>query len=325
MKAIIVHEFGSPEVLRTGEVPTQNVGTDDALVDIFAAGVNFIDIYYRAGLYKTILPFVPGLEAAGVVRAVGSRVIVPKVGDRVAFALSMGAYAEQALVPAWQLVPLPSEVTFQMAAAGMVQGMTAHYLTHDTYALKSGETALVHAAAGGVGLLLVQMATHLGAQVIGTVSTDEKAQLATQAGADKIILYERTDFEKEVKNLTQDRGVDVVYDSVGRSTFTKSLNCLKPRGLLVLFGQSSGPVLPFDPQLLNRKGSLFLTRPSLHHYTLTRDELLARARDIFGWISEGKLSIRVDRTLPLEEAATAHRALASRQTTGKILLLPLKP
>lgn len=322
MKAIRVHELGGPEVLQYQEVPEPQAKAGEAVVEVEAAGLNFIDIYYRKGLYKTDLPFIPGLEAAGVVRTVGPGVDGLKSGDRVAYAMSMGAYAKYAAVPAWKLVPLPSGIDFRSGAAAMIQGMTAHYLTHSTYSLKSGETALVHAGAGGVGLLLTQIAKLRGARVFSTVSSEDKAKLAREAGADEVIIYTEKSFEQEVKRLTDGTGVEVVYDSVGQSTFEGSLNCLKPRGYLVLFGQASGPVAPFDPQVLNAKGSLFLTRPSLGHYAVTREELLSRAGDVFKWISEGRLKVRIDRTCPLSDAPDAHIALESRQTAGKVLLVP---
>ncbi len=322
MRAIRVHEHGGPEVLRYEEVALPEPGPGQARVRIEAAGVNFIDIYHRTGLYPNPLPFTPGIEGAGTVEAVGPGVTEVRVGDRVAYALSLGAYAEYAVVPAWRLVPIPDGVDPSVAAAAMVQGMTAHYLTHSTYPLRPGDTALVHAAAGGTGLLIVQMAKLRGARVIGTVSTPEKAQRAREAGADHVILYTQSDFEAEVKRLTEGRGVDVVYDSVGRTTFEKSLNCLRPRGLLVLFGQSSGPVPPLDPLLLSTKGSLFLTRPHLMHYVATREELLERARAVFQWIQEGRVRIHIERVFPLSEAAAAHRTLAERRSTGKLLLVP---
>lgn len=291
-------------------------------MEIRAAGVNFIDIYYRTGQYRQALPFTPGVDGAGTVLSVGKDVRDVRPGDRVAFAMHLGSYAERAVVPAWKLVPLPEKVDFETGVAAMVQGLTAHYLTHSTYALAPGQTALVHAAAGGVGLLLVQMARIQGARAIGTVSTEAKAELARQAGADEVILYAQQDFETEVRRLTGGVGVEVVYDSVGRATFAKSLNCLRPRGYLVLFGQSSGAVEPLDPQILNAKGSLFLTRPSLGHYAATREELLGRAGDVFGWIGEGRLKIRIHAAYPLSEAASAHRALEGRQTAGKIVLRP---
>ncbi|HZN10744.1 MAG TPA: quinone oxidoreductase, partial [Blastocatellia bacterium] len=287
-----------------------------------AVGVNFIDVYHRTGLYPLPLPFTPGMEGAGVVEAVGPDVTEVAAGDRVAYAMTPGAYAEYAVVPAWRLVKVPAGVGLEQAAAAMLQGMTAHYLTTSTYPLKAGETALVHAAAGGVGLLLIQMAKAVGARVLGTAGTEAKAQLAREAGADEVILYAEQDFEQEVKRLTGGRGVQVVYDSVGKDTFLKSLNSLAPRGMLALFGQSSGPVAPFDPGLLAQKGSLFLTRPSLAQYAATRDDLLWRAGAVFDWIGAGRLKLRIDRTFPLAEAAEAHRQLEGRKTTGKVLLIP---
>ncbi|MGH9341296.1 MAG: quinone oxidoreductase family protein [Acidobacteriota bacterium] len=321
MKAIRVHEPGGVEALKYEDVESPRPGAAEALIDIRAAGVNFIDIYHRQGIYKLHLPFIPGMEAAGIVKEVGEAVSEVKSGDRVAYAMSPGAYAEQAVVPVWKLVKLPSDLNFQEGAAALLQGMTAHYLTHGSYHLKAGETALVHAAAGGVGLLLVQMAKLLKAQVIGTVSTEEKAELARQAGADHVILYTKKDFESEVKRLTDGRGVEVVYESVGKETFERSLNCLKPRGYLILYGQSSGPVEPFDPQILSQKGSLFLTRPTLAHYASNRHELLNRAGDVLTWISEGKLRLRIGHTYPLAQARQAHSDLEGRRTTGKVLLL----
>lgn len=322
MNAIRVHEVGGPEVMRHEELPAPAPGAGDALIRLEAVGVNFVDIYQRSGLYRMTLPFTPGSEAAGVVEAVGAGVTTVRPGDRVAYAGVLGAYATHALVPAARLVPIPDGVDARTAAAVMLQGMTAHYLTHSTYPLKAGDTALIHAAAGGVGLLFVQMARMRGARVIGTVSTEAKAALAREAGADEVILYTQQDFEAEVKRLTDGRGVQVVYDSVGRTTFDKSLNCLAPRGYLVSFGQSSGPVPPLDPQVLSQKGSLFLTRPTMAHYILTREELLARAGDVLGWVRSGRLTVRIDRTFPLAQAAEAHRYLASRQSAGKLLLLP---
>ncbi len=304
------------------DLPTPVPGPKQALIKIEASGINFIDIYFRTGLYKSDLPFIPGSEAAGVVEAVGPEVTEVKVGDRVAYAMVRGSYAEYAVVPAWQLIKTPDGLDLKVAAAAMLQGMTAHYLTHSTYPLRQGDTALLHAAAGGAGLLIVQMAKMLGARVIGTVSTDAKAALAKQAGADEIILYTVQDFEVEVKRLTAGRGVDVVYDSVGKTTFLKGLNCLRPRGMMALFGQSSGPVEPFDPGLLAAKGSLFLTRPSLAHYTATRDELQLRAGDVLKWIQSGALKIRIEKTYRLAEAPQAHRDLEGRKTSGKLLLLP---
>ncbi|NWG20139.1 MAG: quinone oxidoreductase [Chloroflexi bacterium] len=322
MRAIRVHEYGGPEVLRHEDVPLPHPGPGEVRVKIEAAGVNFIDIYHRSGQYQGILPLTPGMEAAGIVDAVGPDVADVTSGDRVAYAMQQGAYAEYAIVPAAKLVPVPAGVASQQAAAVMLQGMTAHYLAYSTYPLRQGDVALIHAAAGGVGLLLVQIARRCGAHVIGTVSTEEKAVLARAAGAHDIILYTQEDFPDAVRRLTGGAGVHVVYDSVGRTTFDGSLACLRPRGYMVLFGQSSGAVPPFDPQILNAKGSLFLTRPSLGHYLLTRDELLWRAGDLFAWMASGELSVRIDSTYPLADAAEAHRALASRATSGKLLLLP---
>ena len=322
MKAIRVHATGGPEVLRVEEVPAPTPARGEALVKIEAAGVNFTDIYYRLGWTKAALPFTVGVEAAGTVAAVGPEVTGFEPGERVVYTGPLGAYAEQAAVPAWRLVRVPRGIDARTAAAAMLQGMTAHYLSHSTYPLKAGHTALVHAAAGGVGLLLVQMAKMLGARVIGTVSTEAKARLARDAGADEVIDYTQADFEAEVKRLTGGRGVQVVYDSVGKTTFDKSLNCLAPRGYLMLFGQASGPVPPVDPQVLNQKGSLFLTRPTLGNYTATPDELNARAGDVLGWVAAGRLRLRIERTFRLAEAAEAQRLLASRGTTGKLLLVP---
>jgi NADPH2:quinone reductase len=295
-------------------------GPGQALVRIAASGVNFIDIYFRTGLYKADLPVAIGSEAAGTVETVGEGVTEVAPGDRVAYVMARGSYAEYAVVPAVQLVKIPAHVDFHTAAAAMLQGMTAHYLTHSTFPLKAGDTCLVHAAAGGAGGLIVQMAKNLGARVLGTVSTAEKAQIARAAGADEIILYTEREFDVEARRLTGGRGVDVVYDSVGKTTFDQSLNALRPRGTLALFGQSSGSVPPFDPGILNSKGSLFLTRPSLGHYLLTREELLWRARDVLNAVDAGKLRLRIDRTYSLADAASAHRDLESRKTAGKLLL-----
>ncbi len=322
MKAILIRETGGPEKLGYTDVPTPEPGPKQARVRVKASGVNFIDIYFRIGLYKADLPFVPGNEAAGVVDAVGPDVTEVAVGDRVAYAMQRGSYAEYAVVPAWQLVKIPDGLDFEHAAAVMLQGMTAHYLTHSTYALKQGDTALVHAAAGGAGRLIVQMAKMHGARVIGTVSTAEKAAIAREAGIDEVIRYTEQDFEAETKRLTGGRGVDVVYDSVGATTFDKSLNVLRPRGMMALFGQSSGAVPPFDPSILNVKGSLFLQRPSLAHHCLTRDELLWRANDVLGWVASGKLKLRVEGSYPLAQAAQAQIDLAGRKTAGKLLLIP---
>ncbi len=322
MKAIRVHANGGPEVLRLDDLPDPAPGTGEAVVKIEAAGLNYIDVYYRTGLYKTQLPFTLGLEGAGVVTAVAPNVTEVRVGDRVAYTGVPGAYAQLAAVPAARLVKLPEGLDSRVGAAAMLQGMTAHYLTHATYPLKSGDWCLVHAAAGGVGLLLCQMAKMRGARVIGTVSTEAKAKLARDAGAEEVILYTTQDFEAEVKRITGGAGVRVVYDSVGKTTFDKSLNCLALRGMLALYGQSSGSVASLDPAVLNQKGSLFLTRPSLFHHVATREELLQRAGEVLGWIKAGRLKLRVDLTLPLAQAAEAHRQLEGRQTTGKVLLIP---
>jgi NADPH2:quinone reductase len=322
MKAIRVHAPGGPEALRYEDVEQPVPGSGQVLVKIEAAGVNFVDVYQRTGHYKVPVPFTLGQEGAGSVTAVGPGVTDPKVGDRVAYATVLGAYAEYAVVPADRVVVLPDGVSVKQGAAAMLQGLTAHYLATSTYALKPGDACVVHAAAGGVGLLLCQIAKLRGARVLGTVSTREKAALARGAGADEVILYTEQDFESEVKRLTSGAGVQVVYDSVGKTTFEKSLSCLARRGMMVLYGQSSGPVGPFDPQVLNQKGSLFLTRPTIVHYIATRAELLARAGDLLGWIQRGRLNVRIDRELPLAQAAEAHRLLEARKTTGKVLLIP---
>jgi len=322
MKAIRVHQNGGPELLRYEEVPAPEPGAGEARVKIEAIGLNYIDIYQRTGLYPIKTPFTLGMEGAGIVDAVGPNVTEVKKGDRVAYSMHLGSYAEYAVVPAWKLVSLPRAIDSRSAAAVMLQGMTAHYLTHSTYPLKKGETALVHAAAGGVGLLLIQVAKRLGATVFGTVSTEEKARLAKEAGADQVVLYTQTDFAAEAKLLTNGAGVHVVYDSVGKDTFEKSLDCLRPRGYLVLFGNSSGPVPPFDLGKLAGKGSLFVTRPTLLHYSSNREELLQRSGDLFKWIANGELKLRIDKTFALKDAAEAHRQLEGRKTTGKVLLIP---
>jgi len=321
MKAIQVRRVGGPEVLLLADIPVSEPKPNEAVVKIAASGVNYVDVYYRAGRYTTPLPFVAGQEGAGEVVAVGSDVQSVKVGDRVAWTMLLGTYAEYAAVPADRLVKIPQGIDDRQAAATMLQGMTAHYLSHDTYPLKQGETALVHAAAGGVGLLLVQMAHNLGARVIGTVSTEEKAKLARAAGADEVILYTQVDFEAETKRLTGGKGVDVVYDSVGKTTFDKGLNVLRPRGYMALYGGSSGAVPPFEPAVLTQKGSLFLTRPSLGAYIATAQELQQRADAVFDMVATGKLKLRVEHIYPLKDAAQAHRDLAGRKTTGKLLLL----
>jgi NADPH:quinone reductase len=322
MRAVRVHQFGGPDALSYEVIPQPQPGPGEVRLKVEAAGINFIDIYYRTGQYPASLPLIPGSEAAGVVDAVGPDVTEFKPGDYAAFAISPGAYAEYVIVPAVKLVPVPDAVDARLAAAVMLQGMTAHYLAIDTYPLHEGEIALIHAAAGGLGLLLVQIAKLRGARVIGTVSTDEKALLAREAGADDVILYTGTDFEQEVKHLTDGRGVDVVYDSVGQTTFSKGLNCLRPRGMMVLCGQSSGAVSPLDPQVLNARGSLYLTRPTLGNYVAGRSELLQRASDLFEWMASGKLNVLIDRDFALQDAADAHRYLESRQSKGKLLLIP---
>ena len=322
MKAIRVHSPGGPEALRYEDVPQPSPAAGDVLVKVEAAGVNYIDVYQRTGMYKVATPFTLGQEAAGVVTAVGPGVSDPKPGDRVAYTSILGAYAEYAVVPADRVVVLPDGVTTRQAAAAMVQGMTAHYLACTTYPLKAGDTCLVHAAAGGVGLLLCQIASRQGARVIGTVSTREKAALARDAGARDVILYTEQDFEAEAKRLTNGLGLQVVYDSVGKTTFEKGLNCLARRGMMVLYGQSSGPVGSFDPQVLNQKGSLFLTRPTIAHYIETRAELVARAGEVLAWVKSGTLKLRIEHEFSLAEAAEAHRALEARKTTGKLLLIP---
>jgi NADPH2:quinone reductase len=322
MKAIRVFETGGVEKLVYDDVPVPSPGPGEALVKIRAIGLNFIDIYFRTGLYKSALPFIPGQEAAGIVDAVDTGVESLKPGDCVVYAGVMGAYAEYATVNASRLVKVPDQVSFETAAAVLLQGMTAHYLTYSTFPLRQGEIALVHAAAGGVGLLLTQIAKSIGATVIGTVSTKEKAALAEEAGADHVILYQHADFEQEVKKITSGAGVHVVYDSVGRTTFDKGLNCLRKRGMMVLFGQSSGPVPAFELNTLNPKGSLYVTRPSLPHYTATPEELLWRAGDVLRWVAEGKLKVRVDHAYPLKEAAEAQQALEGRKTAGKVILQP---
>jgi NADPH:quinone reductase len=322
MKAIRVHAAGGPEALTLDDIPAPSPKAGEALVKVDAAGLNYIDVYFRTGMYKAELPLTIGMEAGGVVTAVGSNVSEVKVGDKVAYTGVAGAYAEQAVVPSSKLVVLPAGVSTKQGAAAMLQGMTAHYLATSTYPLKHGDTCLVHAAAGGVGLLLCQIAKLRGARVIGTVSTDDKAKLAREAGADETIIYTRQDFEAEVKRMTNGKGVQVVYDAVGKTTWDKSLNSLAPRGLIALYGQSSGPIGQIDPQIFNAKGSLFLTRPSLGHYTATREELLQRAGEVLGWVRDGKLKLRMEFEFPLKDAAEAHRALEGRKTTGKVLLTP---
>jgi NADPH:quinone reductase len=322
MKAIRVNAPGGPEVLRYEDVADPTPKAGEAAVKVDAAGINYIDVYQRSGQYKLNLPLTLGLEAGGTVTAVGPNVTEVKVGDKVAYTGIAGAYAQYAVVPAARLVTLPTGLTTRQGAAAMLQGLTAHYLACSTYPLKSGDTCLVHAAAGGVGLLLCQIAKMRGARVIGTVSTEEKAKLAREAGASDVILYTRQDFEAEVKRLTDGKGLQVVYDSVGQTTFDKGFNCLAPRGMMALYGQSSGPIGPFDLGVLNAKGSLFVTRPSLNHHIITRAELLERSNELLGWIRDGKLKLRTEFEFPLKDAADAHRALEGRKTTGKVLLIP---
>ena len=322
MKAIRVHTPGGPEVMKLEEVPEPKAGPGQAVVKLEAAGLNYIDVYFRTGTYKAPLPLTPGLEGAGTVTQVGDGVKDLKIGDRVAYTGIPGSYAQMNVCPADRLVKLPDKLSFRDGAASMLQGMTAHYLTRSTYPLKSGDTCLVHAAAGGMGLLLTQMGKMFGATVIGTVSTDEKAALAKQAGADHVILYSKQDFVAEVKRITGNRGVDVIYDGVGATTFEKGLTCIRPRGVMALYGAASGPVAPLDLQLLNANGSLFVTRPSLNHHIASREELVQRSGDVLGWIRDGKLKLRVETTFPLDKAGEAHRALEGRKTTGKVLLIP---
>ena len=322
MKAIRVHEKGGPDVLRFEDVPDPVPGAGELLIDVEATGVNFIEVYQREGLYPLQRPFTPGAEAAGVVSALGPGVTDFAVGDRVVSETIRGSYAERALVAAPRAVRVPAGVTTKQAAAVCLQGFTAHYLSTSTFRLEPGHRALVHAAAGGVGLLLCQMAKQRGAFVIGTASTEEKRRLAREAGADEVIDYTTQDFAAETKRITSNAGVHVVYDSVGKSTFDKSLDVLVRRGMMVLFGQSSGPVPPFDPQMLNRKGSLFLTRPTLGHYVATREEFLSRADDVLGAVESGSLSVHIGAEYALRDAADAHRALEGRRTTGKVLLIP---
>jgi NADPH2:quinone reductase len=322
MKATLFNAHGGPEVLSYEDVSEPTPSAGEVLLRLDAGGLNYIDTYHREGLYPVDLPCIPGVEGAGVVIGLGDGVTDVKEGDRVGFAGAMGSYAEQIAVPADRLIPLPEGCSSEDAAAVLLQGMTAHYLVHGSYCLGADDTALVHAAAGGVGLLLVQMAKKRGARVIGTVSTAEKEALAREAGADEVIRYTETDFEAETRRLTDDAGVEVVYDSVGLTTFDAGLRLLKPLGTMVLFGQSSGPVPPVNPQILSAEGSLFLTRPTMAHYILTRQALLDRASEVLNWVASGELSVRVGARYSLAEAGAAHTALQSRQTTGKVLLLP---
>jgi NADPH2:quinone reductase len=322
MRAVRVHQTGGPEVLSLESIDDPIPGPGQVLIRVEAIGVNFIEIYNRKGIYKSPLPFTPGEEGAGTVAAVGPGVADVRVGDRVVSYNLMGSYADLALADAGRVVHIPDDVSTRHAAAVMLQGMTAHYLVTSVYALQPGDTCLVHAAAGGVGLLLCQMAKRRNAIVIGTVSTDEKAERARAAGADEVIIYTRQDFATEVARITGGKLVQVVYDSVGATTFEKSLECLVPRGMMALFGQSSGVVPPFDPLLLLRRGSLFLTRPSLAHYAASRDELVWRAGEVLGWVRDGSLAVNIDRDVPLAHAGEAHRALEGRRTTGKVLIVP---
>jgi NADPH2:quinone reductase len=322
MKAIRVHTPGGPDVMKLEDVADPQPKAGEAVVKVDAAGLNYIDVYYRTGTYKAESPFTPGMEAGGTVTAVGPNVSEVKVGDKVAYTGVAGSYAQYAVVPSAKLVVLPSGVTTRQGAATMLQGMTAHYLACSTYPLKPGDTCLVHAAAGGVGLLLTQIAKMRGAKVIGTVSTEDKAKLAREAGADDVINYASQDFEAEVKRITGGKLCQVVYDAVGKTTFDKSLNCLAPRGMMALYGAASGPVGPFDLGLLGAKGSLFITRPSLFAYTATREELMQRAGETLGWVRDGKLKLRMEFEFALKDAAESHRALEGRKTTGKVLLIP---
>jgi NADPH2:quinone reductase len=322
MKVVRVHQYGGLEELKYEEVPMPEPGEGEARVKIEAVGVNFIDIYHRIGRYQGSLPLTLGQEGAGVVDKAGPNVTDVKPGDRVAYASVQGSYAEYSIVPVWRLVPVPADVDIKQASAVMLQGLTAHYLTSSTYPLKEGDIALVHAAGGGTGQLLVRLAKLRGARVIGTVSNEEKATRASEAGADEVINYSQVEFDTEVKRLTNNIGVDVVYDSVGKDTFDKSLNCLRRRGYMVLYGASSGAVPPLDPQVLNAKGSVYLTRPFLAHYTADRDELMGRAGDLFNWLATGKLSVHIDQTFQLSDVAEAHRYLEGRKSKGKILLIP---
>ncbi len=322
MKAIRVQRTGGPEVMESAEVPVPQPKPAEALVKVSVAGVNAIDGYFRDGRFRTPLPFIPGQEGAGVVTAVGAQAKTVKVGDRVAWSGVLGSYADFVVSPEEHLVPVPETLTDQQAAAAMVHGLTAHYLVNDAHKLKAGETALVHAAAGGVGLLLVQMARAVGARGIGTASSEEKAGLAREAGADEVIVFTKHDFETGVKRLTDGKGVEVVYDGVGKATFEKNLNVMRRHGMLVLYGMSSGPVLPVDPAKLSEKGSLYMARTTLAHFTATRDELLARTRALFGMIAEGKLKLRIAKTYPLADAAQSHRDMEARKIAGKLLLIP---
>ena len=322
MKAIKITNFGDSSVLKYTDVDTPKPSNNEIIIKQEAIGVNFIDIYQRSGVYQVDLPFIPGEEGAGIVTQIGKNVSRFKVGDKVAYSMNSGSYAEYAVVSEEIAVSIPDKIDFPIAASVLLQGMTAHYLVYSTFKLKPEDSCLIHAGAGGVGLLLIQMAKNIGARIIATVSNEEKKQLAITAGADEVIIYTKQNFTEEVKKITSNKGVSVVYDSVGKTTFEDSLDCLKPRGYMVLYGQSSGAVPPVDPQILNRKGSLFLTRPTMTNYILNNDELKWRSNDIFQWMSEGKLNIRIGLSLPLQQAAQAQDALGSRKTTGKVILIP---
>lgn len=322
MKSVKVNEFGSPEVLSYEDNEIPEPKENETRVKLEAIGVNYIDIYQRTGLYPNEVPFTPGMEGAGVIDEISDNKFGLKEGDRVAYAMNIGSYAEYSIVPSWKLVKIPDHIDIKTAAGCMLQGMTAHYLTHSTFKLNCDHTLLLHAAAGGVGLLLTQIAKKLGASIIGTCSSDEKVKLAKTAGADHLINYKEKSFEEEVKKITKNDGVDVVYDSVGKATFNGSLNCLKPRGMLVSFGQSSGAIPDFNPGILSQKGSLFLTRPTLKDYATSREELLQRTNDLFSWIKSGDLKIRIHKTYPLDNVREAHKDLESRKTSGKLLLIP---
>ncbi len=322
MKAIRIHEFGNADVLKYEDTEKPEPKENEARVKLEAIGVNFIDVYHRTGLYPNKLPFIPGMEGAGIVDKIGKNVSDVKEGDKVAYAMNIGSYAEYSIAPAWKLVKIPDYIDFKTACAAMLQGMTAHYLTHSTFKIKKNDIILLHAAAGGVGLLLTQIAKNLGARVIGTVGNEEKAKLAKENGADDIIIYTKENFEEKVRELTDGKGVDVVYDSVGKATFLKSLNCLKRRGMLVSFGQSSGAIENFNPAVLSQKGSLFLTRPTLSNYCADRKELLLRANNIFSWIKNNKLKIRIHKEFKLSDVKKAHEELEGRKSSGKILMVP---
>ena len=322
MKAVVLHEYGNADVLKYEDAPTPKPKEDEARVRLEAIGVNFIDVYHRKGLYPNKLPFISGMEGAGIVDKVGKNSFGIKEGDRVAYAMNTGSYAEYATVPAWKLAKVPDEIDMKTAASLMLQGMTAHYLTHSTFPLKKNNIILLHAAAGGVGLLLTQMAKMIGAKVIGTVGDEEKAKLAKENGVDEVIIYTKEDFEEKTKKITEGNGVDVVYDSVGNATFEKSLNCLKSRGMLVSFGQSSGAIENFNPAILSQKGSLYLTRPTLSNYCANREELLLRANDVFNLVKNKELEIRIHKIFRLSEAGKAHEELEGRKSAGKVLIAP---